>query len=181
MFDSIQSNTAGPSFFYLLMAATNFQRAGRARHPHARDALRDIGREYLAKAAPIHRHSLCAPDRRGCTPEALAALGRQLRSIYDANISRPLPGHFARLPNQLGQHRPTILEGVQHEGPGRSLDRPVRSARGLDSCRGPLRSRPLRRYRGRRHEQMATISRKHFSGLGGITGLANSFAPAADA
>jgi hypothetical protein len=51
MFESIQSNIAEQSFFYLLMAATNFQRAGRARHPHAADALRDIGREYLAKAA----------------------------------------------------------------------------------------------------------------------------------
>ena len=48
---SIQSNTAKPSFFYLLIAATNFQRAGRTRHPHAGDALRNIGREYLAKAA----------------------------------------------------------------------------------------------------------------------------------
>lgn len=48
---SILSNTAEPSFFYLLIAATSFQRAGRARHPHAGDALRDIGREYLAKAA----------------------------------------------------------------------------------------------------------------------------------
>ena len=62
---SIQSNTAEQSFIYLLMAATNFQRAGRARHPHAADALRDIGREYLAKAAPMHGHSLCAPDRSG--------------------------------------------------------------------------------------------------------------------
>ena len=48
---SILNNTAEPSFFYLLIAATSFQRAGRARHPHAGDALRDIGREYLAKAA----------------------------------------------------------------------------------------------------------------------------------
>jgi hypothetical protein len=48
---SILSNTAEPSFFYLLIAATSFQRAGRARHPHAGDALRDIGRKYLAKAA----------------------------------------------------------------------------------------------------------------------------------
>jgi hypothetical protein len=62
---SIQSNTAEPSFFYLLIAATSFQRAGRTRHPHAGDALRDIGREYLAKAAPMHGYSLYAPDRRG--------------------------------------------------------------------------------------------------------------------
>ncbi len=48
---SIQSNTAEPSFFYLLIAATSFQQADRTRHPHAADALRDIGREYLAKAA----------------------------------------------------------------------------------------------------------------------------------
>jgi hypothetical protein len=50
---SVLSNTAEPSFFYLLIAATSFQRAGRAGHRHAGDALRDIGREYLAKAASM--------------------------------------------------------------------------------------------------------------------------------
>jgi hypothetical protein len=49
---SIPSGTAAPSFFYLLMAATCFQRAGRARHPNARGALRHIGCEYLAQASP---------------------------------------------------------------------------------------------------------------------------------
>jgi hypothetical protein len=51
---SIQSNSAEPSIFYLLIAATNFQQAGHTRHPHAADTLCDIGREYLAKAAPMH-------------------------------------------------------------------------------------------------------------------------------
>jgi hypothetical protein len=49
---SIQSGTVEPSFFYLLMAATCFQRAGRTRHPNAGGALRDIVCEYLAKASP---------------------------------------------------------------------------------------------------------------------------------
>jgi hypothetical protein len=49
MFEAIESNTAEPSFFYLLIAATSFQQADRTRHPHAADALREIGREYLAK------------------------------------------------------------------------------------------------------------------------------------
>ena len=49
---SIQSGRVEPSFFYLLMAATCFQRAGRTRHPNAGGALRDIGCEYLAKASP---------------------------------------------------------------------------------------------------------------------------------
>ena len=58
---SIQSNTAKPSFFYLLIAATSFQRAGRTRHPHAGDALRDIGREYLAKAGRVVPTHGCLP------------------------------------------------------------------------------------------------------------------------
>jgi hypothetical protein len=49
---SIPSSTSEPSFFYLLMAATCFQRAGCTRHPNAGGALRDIGCEYLAKASP---------------------------------------------------------------------------------------------------------------------------------
>jgi hypothetical protein len=60
---SIQSNTAEPSIFYLLIAATNFQRAGHTRHPHAADTLRDIGREYLAKAAPMH--GILCPRSKG--------------------------------------------------------------------------------------------------------------------
>jgi hypothetical protein len=49
---SIPSSTAAPSFFYLLMAATCFERAGRSRHPYAGGALRNIGYEYLAQASP---------------------------------------------------------------------------------------------------------------------------------
>jgi len=44
-------------------------------------------------------------DDIDCNREALAAVGRQLRSIYDADISRPLPGRFARLRKELGQTR----------------------------------------------------------------------------
>ena len=47
---SNRSSTAESSFFYLLRAATCFRRAGCTRHPNAGGALRDIGREYLAKA-----------------------------------------------------------------------------------------------------------------------------------
>ena len=49
---SILSSAAEPSFFYLLMAATCFQRAGCTRHRKARGALRDIGSKCLAKANP---------------------------------------------------------------------------------------------------------------------------------
>ncbi|HWN49856.1 MAG TPA: hypothetical protein VNO18_08530 [Xanthobacteraceae bacterium] len=49
------SSTAESSFFYLLMAATCFRRTGCTRHPNADSALRDIGREYLAKAGPDAR------------------------------------------------------------------------------------------------------------------------------
>jgi DNA-binding winged helix-turn-helix (wHTH) protein len=44
--------------------------------------------------------------------EALATVSRQLRSIYDADISPALPGHFARLLNELGPDSLTIIEGV---------------------------------------------------------------------
>jgi hypothetical protein len=59
--ESIPSSTAAPSFFYLLMAATCFRRAGRTRHPSRRGALRHIGYEYLAQASLLH--PLPAPDR----------------------------------------------------------------------------------------------------------------------
>jgi hypothetical protein len=52
---SNRSSTAESSFFYLLMAATCFRRTGCTRHPNAGSALRDIGREYLAKAGPDAR------------------------------------------------------------------------------------------------------------------------------
>jgi DNA-binding winged helix-turn-helix (wHTH) protein len=48
--------------------------------------------------------------------ETLATVSRQLRSIYDADISRPLPGHFARLLNELGPDSLTIIEGVHVDG-----------------------------------------------------------------
>ena len=44
-------------------------------------------------------------DDIDCNREARAAVGRQLRSTYDADISRPLPSRFARLLNELGQTR----------------------------------------------------------------------------
>jgi len=49
---SISSTAMEPSFFYLLMAATCFRRAGCTRHLHAGGALRNIGCEYLAQASP---------------------------------------------------------------------------------------------------------------------------------
>jgi len=64
---SIQSSTAEPSFFYLMIAATCFRRAARTRHPNAGGALRDIGREYLAKAGrviPTHECSLSTLNRK---------------------------------------------------------------------------------------------------------------------
>jgi DNA-binding response OmpR family regulator len=44
--------------------------------------------------------------------EALATVSRQLRSIYDADISRPLPGLFARLLNELDPNSLMSIEGV---------------------------------------------------------------------
>jgi hypothetical protein len=50
---SIQSRSAEPSFFYLIMAESCFQRAARTRRPNVRSTLRDIGRHYLAKANDV--------------------------------------------------------------------------------------------------------------------------------
>jgi hypothetical protein len=41
-----------------------------------------------------------------CKREALVAVGRKLSSIYDPEISRPLPDRFARLLGQIGQSGP---------------------------------------------------------------------------
>jgi hypothetical protein len=50
---SIQSSAGEPSFFYLMMAETCFQRAASTRHLKARGTLRDIGRRYLAEASEV--------------------------------------------------------------------------------------------------------------------------------
>jgi hypothetical protein len=59
---SIQHNAKEPSFFYLLMAESCFQRAASTRHLKARGALRDIGRRYLAEASDVA--STLAPQPR---------------------------------------------------------------------------------------------------------------------
>jgi len=50
---SIQTSSKEPSFFYLMMAESCFQRAASSRHPKAVGALREIGRNYLAKASDV--------------------------------------------------------------------------------------------------------------------------------
>ena len=50
---SIQSSAQEPSFFYLMMAESCFQRAASTRHPEACGTLRDIGRKYLAEATDV--------------------------------------------------------------------------------------------------------------------------------
>ena len=55
--NSSQSSGAEPSFLYLMMAATYFRQASRTRRPHVRNALRDLGREYVNNAdrmVPVH-------------------------------------------------------------------------------------------------------------------------------
>ena len=52
-----QSSGEEPSFLYLMMAATYFRQASRTRRPHVRNALRDLGREYVNNAdrmVPVH-------------------------------------------------------------------------------------------------------------------------------
>jgi len=48
--NSIQVSVAEPSFLYLIVAATYFRQASRTRQPLVRDALRDLGREYVTNA-----------------------------------------------------------------------------------------------------------------------------------
>jgi hypothetical protein len=57
--NSVQGNVAEPSFLYLVMAATYFRPASRARQPIMRDALLDFGREYASNAhrvVPVHAY-----------------------------------------------------------------------------------------------------------------------------
>jgi hypothetical protein len=50
---SIYASSGEPSFFYLMMADSCFQRAAGTVDPRASDALRDIGRDYLMKASEV--------------------------------------------------------------------------------------------------------------------------------
>jgi hypothetical protein len=60
--NSSQSCVAEPSFLYLVMAATYFRQATRARRSHVRNTLRDLGREYAINAdrkVPVHERPDC--------------------------------------------------------------------------------------------------------------------------
>jgi hypothetical protein len=46
---------AEPSFFYLVMAKSCFRRAVSTPHPKAGGSLRELGRDYLAKAGGAAR------------------------------------------------------------------------------------------------------------------------------
>jgi hypothetical protein len=59
---SIHNSAKEPSFFYLMMAESCFQRAASTRHPKARGTLREIGRRYLAEASDVA--STLAPQSR---------------------------------------------------------------------------------------------------------------------
>jgi hypothetical protein len=50
---SIPRSAQEPSFFYLMMAESCFQRAASTGHLEARGTLREIGRHYLAKASDV--------------------------------------------------------------------------------------------------------------------------------
>jgi hypothetical protein len=57
--NSIQGSVAEPSFLYLMMAATYFRQARRTRHAHVREALRDLGREYVTNARRVAPERAC--------------------------------------------------------------------------------------------------------------------------
>jgi hypothetical protein len=74
MFVNSTRTSTAPSAFYLMMAATSFRRATCARRPGAAGALRDIGREYLAKADRVIPTRECPPlaaDGKGGSELAL--------------------------------------------------------------------------------------------------------------
>jgi hypothetical protein len=50
---AIYCSAGEPSFFYLMMAEGCFQRAISARDPKYRSPLREMGRNYLAKAISV--------------------------------------------------------------------------------------------------------------------------------
>jgi hypothetical protein len=50
---SIYASEGEPSFFYLMMADSCFQRARSTRHPNAGGALRNLGSDYLMKATEV--------------------------------------------------------------------------------------------------------------------------------
>jgi len=50
---STQSSAGEPSFFYLMIAESCFRRATSTRHPKGRGTLREIGRDYLARATEV--------------------------------------------------------------------------------------------------------------------------------
>ena len=53
-------HTSEPSFFYLMMAESCFRRAVTTRFPKAGGMLREIGRNYLAKAAGVRARRIKA-------------------------------------------------------------------------------------------------------------------------
>ena len=59
---SSQSSAKEPSFFYLMMAESCFQRAASTRNSKAGGTLREIGRKYLADATDVA--STLAPQPR---------------------------------------------------------------------------------------------------------------------
>jgi hypothetical protein len=50
---SLRISAGEPSFFYLMLAETCFQRAVRTCHPGGSATLREIGRGYLANAGGV--------------------------------------------------------------------------------------------------------------------------------
>ena len=50
---SIHTSEGEPSFFYLMMAEGCFRRAVSTQHPKAGGTLREIGRDYLARAVGV--------------------------------------------------------------------------------------------------------------------------------
>jgi hypothetical protein len=76
---SIQNSAAEPSFFYLMMAESCFQRAVSTRHPKAGGTLREIGRKYLAKAGSVPRRRCMELGRRWVellrNPSLLGSIG----------------------------------------------------------------------------------------------------------
>lgn len=85
-------------------------------------------------------------DSVACNRMALATVGRELASLYDADISPPLPERVARLLNQLGQAGPEssanaeyLLDLAQVIGADRCVWKGADGPRGVTSTARPWR------------------------------------------
>ena len=87
---SIYASEGEPSFFYLMMADSCFQRARSTRNPNAGGALRNLGSDYLMKATEVS--SVFSRSRRSWPDgRALDEAHQKLSCLRELGSSSLLP------------------------------------------------------------------------------------------